>query len=38
MAENHFLLISGDPKWLKTTFCSFLVARNGREPLFAHFW
>jgi len=38
MAANYFLVVSGDPKRLKTTFWSFLVARNGRKLLFGHFW
>jgi len=38
MAENLFLLASGDPKWPKTSFLSFLVTRNGQKPLFGRFW
>jgi len=38
MAANLFLLVSGDPKWPKTSFGSFLVTRNGRKPLFGRFW
>jgi len=32
------LIISGDQKWRKTSFWSFLVTRNGVKPLFSHFW
>ena len=38
MAANLFLLVSGDPKWPKTSFWSFLATRNGRKPLFSRFW
>jgi len=37
MAENYFLVVSGDPKWPKTSFWSFLVTRNGRKLLFGRF-
>jgi len=37
MAKNLFWIVSGDPKWPKTTFWSFLVTRNGRKPLFSRF-
>jgi len=38
MAANYFLVASGDPKWLQTTFWSFLATRNGCKPLFSRFW
>jgi len=38
MAANYFLVASGDPKWLQTTFWSLLVTRNGCKPLFGRFW
>jgi len=38
MAENLFWVVSGDPKWPKTSFWSFLVTRNGRKLLFSRFW
>jgi len=38
MAKNLFLLVSGDPKWPKTSFWSFLATRNSRKPLFGRFW
>ena len=37
MAANYFLDVSGGPKWLKTSFWSFLVTRNGCKPLFGRF-
>jgi len=37
MAENYFLVVSGDPKRLQTSFWSFLVTRNGRKLLFGRF-
>ena len=32
MAANHFLVVSGDPKWPQTTFWSFQVKRCDSEP------
>jgi len=37
MAKNLFWIVSGDPKWPKTTFWLFLVTRNGRKPLWGRF-
>ena len=37
MAANLFLVVSGDPKWPRTTFWSFRVTRNGCKPLFGRF-
>ena len=37
MAANFFLVVSGDPKGLQTSFWSFRVTRNGCKPLFSRF-
>ena len=37
MAANLFLVVSGDPKWLQTSFWSFRATRNGCKPLFSRF-
>ena len=37
MAANHFLVVSGDPKWLQTSFWLFQATRNGCKLLFGRF-